>query len=310
MRWGICVDEHCRHSQMKRRNKALMKIILLLIVLAGMIWMSTPEATAQSDSVAIEPTSSSEMVMRTHWTRSTKFSLSQETGNWEKTIFADSQLDTSKLVVPYTTLYGTYSLQTSFPSYGFENEWSFHLGNLTKDDDFLALNLGIGGVYGTIPKTGISNQAVTIRYYGTSSGTTLKQGTATYTYDIRGTYAAGSVPLTLEWRYGMKAVSLNVRVGIIYRLASVTAEHKFFANGFPADYDVSKNEGRFTYFNDNDLTESFDHKVSKLLFDALPFAGLSTRLPLTSWAGTDDGYGIIVGADFGAMTRLYIALSY
>ena len=295
---------------MNLRDEALMKIALLLPILVGVNWMNTPEATAQSDSAAIQRAFSSEMVIRTHWTRNAKFSLSQESGNWEKTIFAAAQLDTSKLVVPYTTLYGTYSLQTSFSSYGFENEWSFHLGSLTKDDDFLVLNLGIGGVYGTIPKTGISNQAVTIRYYGTSSGNTLKQGTAGYTYSVGGTYSAASVPLTLEWRYGMKPVSLNVRVGIIYRLASVTAEHKFLANGFPADYDVTRNEGRFTYFKDNDLTESFDLKVTQLLFDALPFAGLSTRLPLTSWAGTDDGYGIIVGADFGAMTRLYFALSY
>ena len=305
-----CVGGHHRNSQLNRKDNASMKIALLLVVLAGMGWMNTPEATAQTDSVAAQPTSPSEMVIRTHWTRNAKISLSQESGNWDKTIFADPELDTSKIVVPYTTLYGTYSLQTSFSSYGFENEWGVPLGNLTKDDDFLVLNLGIGGVYGTIPKTGISNQAVTIRYYGTSSGNILKQGTATYTYSIRGTYAAASIPLSLEWRYGLKPVSLNVRVGIIYRLASVTAEDKFLANGFPADYDVSRNEGRFTYFKDSELTESFDHKISNLLFDALPFAGLSARLPLSSWAGTDEGYGIIVGADFGAMTRFYIALSY
>ena len=287
-----------------------MKIASLVVVLGGMIWMSTSQATAQTDSVAIQPASPSEMVIRTHWTLNLKFFLSRESGNWDRTIFADSELDTSKLVVPYRTLYGAYSLQTSFSSYGFENEWSFHLGNLTNDDDFLVLSLGIGGVYGTIPKAGISNQTVALSYYGTSSGNSLKQGTATYSYSIRGTYTAGSVPLTLEWRYGQKPVSLNVRVGIIYRLASVTAEHKFSANGFPADYDISRNEGRFTYFTDNDLTESFDHKVSQLLFDALPFAGLSVRLPLSSWVGTDEGYGIIIGADFGTMTRLYVALSY
>ena len=287
-----------------------MKIALLLSILVGLSWVHTPEATAQTDSVVIEPILPNEMVIRTHWTRNAKLFRSQESGNWDNTTFADAQLDTSKLVVPYAILYGAYALPTSFSSYGFENEWSFPLGNLSKNDDFLVLDLGIGGVYGTVPTTGISSQAVPIRYYGTASGNTLNQGTATYTYSIRGTYVAASIPLMLEWRHGMKPVSVNVRVGILYRLAHVTAEHKFLANGFPADYDISKNEGRFTYFNDNERTESFDHKISQLLFEAQPCIGLSIRLPLSSWTGTDEGYGIIVGADFGAISRLYLAVSY
>ena len=287
-----------------------MKIAPLLSILVVMSWANMAKATAQTDSMITEQTSTPGIVIRTHWTRNVKFFRTQESGNWDNTTFADTELDTSKLVVPSATLYGALTLPTSFPSYGFENEWSIPLGNLTKEDDFLFLILGIGGVYGTIPETRISNQTVPIRYYGTASGNTLNQGTATYTYTIRGAYAAASIPLMLEWRYGMKPVSLNVRVGILYRLASVTAEHKFLADGFPADYDVSRNEGRFTYFKGNELTESFEHKISHLLFQALPCFGVSTRLPLSSWNGTDEGYGIIVGADFGAATRLFIAVSY
>jgi hypothetical protein len=58
------------------------------------------------------------------------------------------------------------------------------------------------------------------------------------------------------------------------------------------------------------MTESFDHKISSILFAAIPCIGISTRLPLASQAGTDEGYGIIVGADFGTTTRLYVAVSY
>lgn len=286
-----------------------MKIRFLLSILACLTWLVVLEAKAQIDSSIGEPTSRPKAVAITHWSRAAKFFWSHETGNWDNSSFDDAELDTSKLVIPRATIYGTIALSTSFSTYGFENEWSIALGTLTSDDDVLALDLGIGGMYGTIAKSGVSNQVVPISYYSTSSGHPL-QGTATYSYSIHGSYVGASIPLMLEWRYGMKPVSLNVRVGVLYRIASVTADRSFSANGFPQDYDVSRNEGRFTYFNDYKMTESFDHKISQLFFAAVPSAGISMRLPLTSQAGTDEGYGIIVGADFGATTRLYIAVSY
>ena len=108
----------------------------------------------------------------------------------------------------------------------------------------------------------------------------------------------------------MKPVSLNGRVGMLYRIASVTANRRLSANGFPQDYDVSMNEGRFAYFDDNEMTESFDRKISQLVIAAIPSVGISARLPLTSQTGNGEGAGIIVGADIGAATRLYIAVSY
>ena len=191
-----------------------------------------------------------------------------------------------------------------------EHEWNIALGNLTHDDDLGVLDLGIGGLFGAIPKTGVSNQVVPISYYSSASGHPLKQGTATYTYSIQGSYVGATIPLMLEWRYGMKPVSLNGRVGMLYRIASVTANRRLSANGFPQDYDVSMNEGRFAYFDDNEMTESFDRKISQLVIAAIPSVGISARLPLTSQTGNGEGAGIIVGADIGAATRLYIAVSY
>ena len=268
------------------------------------------EATAQIDSSISESTSRPEVVTITHWSRNAKLFWSHESADWKNNSFDDAELDTSKLVITRGTIYNMITLPTTFSTYGFENEWSIALGSLTSGDDLVTLDLGIGGVYGAIPKTGVSNQVVPISYYSTSSGHPLKQGTATYAYSIHGSYVAANIPLMLEWRYGMKSISLNVRVGMQYRIASVTADRSFSASGFPQDYDVSRNEGRFTYFNDYEMTESFDHKISQLLFAAIPCVGISTRLPLSSWTGTDEGYGIIVGADFGAATRLYIAVSY
>ena len=268
------------------------------------------EATAQIDSSIGEPTSRPKVVTITRWSRDAKLFWSQGSGNWDNSSFDDAVLDTSKLVISRATLYGMFALSTSFSTYGFENEWSIAFGSLTHDDDLVVLDLGIGGLYGAIPETGVLNQVVPISYYSTSSGHPPKQGTATYTYSIHGTYVGANIPVMLEWRYGMKPVSLNVRVGILYRFAYVTADRRFSANGFPQDYDVSKNEGRFAYFNDYEITESFDRKISQLTFAALPSVGISTRLPLTSHTGIDEGYGIIVGADFGAATRLYIAVSY
>ena len=287
-----------------------MKIKLLLSILFGLSCLITDEAAAQIDSSISETISRSKIAALTHWSRDTKLFRSQESADWKNNTFDDSELDTSKLVITRGTIYNTVTLPTSFSTYGFENEWSVALGSLTRGDDLVVLDLGIGGVYGAIPKTGVSNQLVPISYYSTSSGNPLKQGTATYAYSIKGTYAAANIPLMLEWRYGLKSVSLNVRVGILYRIASVTADRSFSANEFPQDYDVSRNEGRFTYFNDSKMTESFDHKISQILFAAIPCIGISTRLPLSSQIDTDEGYGIIVGADFGAATRLYIALSY
>lgn len=267
-------------------------------------------ATAQIDSSIGDSASRPKVVTITHWSRAAKLFWSHEPAIWDNSSFADAELDTSKLVVPRATFYGMFPLSTSFSTYGFENEWSIAFGNLTHDDDLLVLDLGIGGLYGAVPETRVSNQVVAISYYSTSSGQPLKQGTVTYSYSIRGTYVAANIPLMLEWRYGIKPISLNVRVGILYRIAYVTADRKFSANGFPQDYDVSRNEGRFTYFNNHEMTESFDHKISQLFFAALPCIGISTRLPLTSQMGADEGYGIIVGADFGAAPRLYIAVSY
>jgi hypothetical protein len=287
-----------------------MKTKLLLSILVGLSWLFTAEATAQIDSSTGEPISRPMVVTTTHWSRDAKLYWSHEAGNWDNSSFADAELDTSRLVVPRAAFYGMFPLSTSLSTYGFEIEWSIAFGTLIHDDDLLVLNLGIGGLRGVVPETMVSNQVAQISYYSTLSGNPPKQGTATYAYSIRGTYAAANIPLMLEWRYGMKPISLNVRVGILYRIASVTADRKFSATGFPQDYDVSRNKGRFTYFNDNEMTESFDHKISQLFFAAIPFVGISTRLPLTSQTDIDEGYGIIVGADFGAATRLYIAVSY
>lgn len=287
-----------------------MKIRSLLSILVGLGWLFMVEATAQIGSSIGDSTSRPNVVTITHWSRDAKLFWSQGSGNWDNSSFADAELDTSKLVIPRAALYETITLSTSFSTYGFENEWSIAFGNLTHDDDLLVLDLGIGGLFGAIPETGVSNQVVPISYDSTSSGHSLKQGTATYAYNIHGSYVGATIPLMLEWRYGMKPISLNVRVGMLYRIAYVTVDRRFSANGFPRDYDVSRNEGRFTYFNDNEMTESFDHKISQLTFAALPSVGISTRLPLTSQTGIDEGYGIIVGADFGAATRLYIAVSY
>ncbi len=294
----------------KLRQVNFMKIKSLLSTLVGLSCLFMVEATAQIGSSIGDSTSRTKVGTITHWSRDAKLFWSQGFGNWDNSSFADAELDTSKLVVPHATFYEVLALSTSFATYGFENEWSIAFGNLTHDDDLLVLDLGIGGLYGLIHETGVSNQVVPISYNSTSSGHPLTQGTATYNYSIHGTYVAANIPLMLEWRYGMKPVSLNVRVGIHYRIAYVTADRKFSTNGFPLDYDVSRNKGHFAYFNDYEMTESFDRKISQLFFAALPSMGISTRLPLTSQTGSDEGYGIIVGADFGAATRLYIAVSY
>ena len=306
----IFAAQHLERDCLGQVKVNLMKIKLLLSILVALSWLFIVEATAQIDSSIGDSTSRPTVVTITHWSRDAKLFWSQGSGNWDNSSFDDAELDTSKLVVSRAILYGKFGLSTSFSTYGFENEWSIAFGNLTHGDDLVVLDLGIGGLYGAVPETGVLNQVVPISYYSTSSGHPLKQGTATYAYSIHGSYVGATIPLTLEWRYGLKPISLNVRVGMLYRIAYVTAERRFSANGFPQDYDVSRNEGRFAYFNDNEMTESFDHKISQLFFAAIPFVGISTRLPLTSQTDIDEGYGIIVGADFGAATRLYIAVSY
>jgi len=243
----------------------------------------------------------------THWSTSLKVFTSQESYGWDKNAFDDPVLDTSKLVISRATVYEAITLATAYSTRGFENEWNIALGKLTDRDDLMVLDLGIGGVFGSIPKTAVSDQIVPISYYSSSQGNPLKQGTAQYTYSISGSYAGATIPLALEWRYGLTPISLNTRLGILYRIASVTVDRKLSASGFPGDYDVSLNEGRFTYFNDHDLTESFSRKASQLIISAAPCIGISARLPFTS---VDEGYGLIVGADFGMATRLYLAISY
>ena len=287
-----------------------MKIRFLLSILACLTWLAVVKAKAQIDSSIGESPSRPKAIAITHWSSAAKFFWSRETGNWDNSSFDDAELDTSKLVIPRATIYGTIALSTSFTTFGFENEWSIALGSLTTDDDVVALDLGIGGLFGSIAQTGVSGQPVPISYYSTSPSHLFKQGTATYAYSIHGSYVGASIPLMLEWRYGVRPVSLNVRVGMLYRIASVTADRSLSVNGFPQDYDVSMNEGRFSYFYDSQMKESFDRKISQLFFAAIPSVGLSARLPMTSQAGTDEGYGLIVGADFGATTRLYIAVSY
>ncbi len=278
-----------------------MKIKLLLCIFTLLSWSITEEASAQTDSVAGDVTSV------THWSNNLKLFVSEESYGWDKNAFDDAVLDTSKLVISRAVVYGAVTLATSYSTRGFENEWNIALGKLTSRDDLMVLDLGIGGVFGAIPKAVISDQVASISYYSNSPGNPLKQGTATYTYSIQGSYVGATIPLVLEWRYGMKPISLNGRLGILYRIASVTVDRKLSANGFPQDYDVPLNEGRFTYFNDYDLTENFNRKASQLIIAAIPCVGISARLPLTS---VDKGYGLIVGADFGTATRLYIAVSY
>ena len=284
-----------------------MKIKLLLSTFLGLSWLFTVEAAAQIDSSTNESTLQPKEATVTHWSTNLKLFISQESYGWDKNAFDDAVLDTSKLVISRATVYGAIALATSFSTRGFENEWNIALGKLTSHDDLMVIDLGIGGVFGSIPKTSVSNQVASISYYSNSPGNPLKQGTATYSYSINGSYVGATIPLVLEWRYGIKPISLNGRIGILYRIASVTVDRKLSANGFPQDYDVSMNEGRFAYFNDYDLTEDFNRKASQLVIAAIPCFGISARLPFTS---VDEGYGLIVGADFGVATRLYVALSY
>jgi hypothetical protein len=285
----------------------LMKIKLLLSIFLGLSWLFMAEAAAQIDSSSNESALRPEEVSVTHWSTNLKLFVTQESYGWDKNAFDDAVLDTSKLVISRAAVYGALSLATSYSTRGFENEWNIALGKLTNHDDLMVIDLGIGAVFGSISKTTVSNQVTSISYYSNSPGNPLKQGTAAYTYSIQGSYVGATIPLLLEWRYGMKPVSLNGHIGILYRIASVTVDRKLSANGFPQDYDVSMNEGRFTYFNDYDLTENFDRKASQLIIAAIPSVGISARLPFTA---VDRGYGVIVGADFGMATRLYIAISY
>ncbi|MGA7159717.1 MAG: hypothetical protein WBZ48_01865 [Bacteroidota bacterium] len=278
-----------------------MKIRYLVAIIVCLSELLAEGAFAQTDSLAGEKTTV------TSWSTNLKVFVSDESYGWDVNSFDDAVLDTSKLVISRAGVYGAISLATSFSTRGFENEWNIALGKLTHHDDLMVIDLGIGGVFGSIPKTVVSNQAASISYYSNSPGNPLKQGTATYTYSIQGSYVGATIPLMLEWRYGMKPISLNGRIGMLYRIASVTVDRKLSANGFPQDYDVSMNEGRFAYFNDYDLTENFDRKVSQLIIAAIPCIGISARLPFTS---VDEGYGLIVGADFGMATRLYVAITY
>ncbi|MGA9408614.1 MAG: hypothetical protein WBW71_15885 [Bacteroidota bacterium] len=278
-----------------------MKITLLVAIFVGLSSLLINRVQAQSDS------STAEAITVTQWSNNLKVFVGQESYAWDKNAFDDAVLDTSKLVISRATVYEAITLATSYSTRGFENEWNIALGKLTQQDDLMVLDLGIGGVFGSIPKSVLSNQIASISYYSNSPGNPLRQGTATYTYSISGSYVGATIPLMLEWRYGMKPISLNGRLGILYRIASVTVDRKLSADGFPQDYDVSMNEGRFTYFNDNDLTENFNRKASQLIIAAIPCVGVSARLPFSS---IDQGYGIILGADFGTATRLYIAISY
>lgn len=284
-----------------------MKLQALLLTLLALSWLFIVEAAAQSDSSNTESSSRPDDAAITHWSNSLKLFVSRESYAWDKNAFDDPVLDTSKLVISRASVYEEITLATSFSTRGFENEWNIALGKLTRRDDLVVLDLGIGAVFGSIPKTLISNQTASISYYSNVAGNPLRQGTATYAYSINGSYVGATIPLLLEWRYGMKPVSLNGRLGILYRIASVSVDRKLTADGFPQDYDVSMNEGRFTYFDDNELTETFNRRVSQLIIEAIPCVGVSARLPFTS---TDKGYGLIIGADIGTATRLYIAISY
>ena len=284
-----------------------MKIKLLLSICVGLSWLFMVEAAAQIDSSLTKSTLLPEEAAVTHWSTNVKLFVSQESYSWDKNAFDDAVLDTSKLVISRATVYGAITLAPSVSTRGFENEWNIALGKLTSRDDLMVLDLGIGGVFGSIAKTVVSDQVASISYYSNSPGNPLKQGTAAYTYSISGSYVGATIPLVLEWRYGVKPISLNGRIGILYRIASVSVDRKLSVNGFPQDYNVAMNEGRFSYFNDYDLSENFNRKVSQLVIAAIPCFGLSARLPFTS---ADEGYGLIVGADFGTATRLYFAISY
>ena len=178
----------------------LMKIELLLSILVGMIWLLPVEAKAQQDSSRSESSPLPAAVTVTHWSRNVELFWSHESVTWDKNSFDDAVLDTSKLVISRAALYEIVALSRSFSTYGLEHEWNIALGNLTHDDDLVVLDLGIGGLFGAIPKTGVSNQVVPISYYSSASGHPLKQGTATYTYSIQGSYVGATIPLMLEWR--------------------------------------------------------------------------------------------------------------
>jgi hypothetical protein len=293
-----------------RDSVDLMKKILPFSVIAVSTLLLSAGAWAQQDTgaVASGPRLIAESV--THWSSNVKIFWSHETATWDKNSFDDAVLDTSKLVISRAQVYELVTLSRTFSTYGIENEWNIALGNLTKNDDLLVLDLGFGLLRGSIPKTEVPNHVAAISYYGTGVGHPLEQGTANYTYGIQGSYVGASIPLMVEWRYGMKPVSLNGRLGILYRIASVTVERKLLANGFPQDYDVSMNEGRLAFFNDQEMTEYFNHKISQLVISAIPCVGISMRLPLTSRTETSEGAGVIVGADIGTSTRLYVAVSY
>jgi len=278
-----------------------MKNKLFILLFIGLRWLCAEGVSAHTDSLT------GDAATVTHWSTNLKLFVSQESYSWDQNAFDDAVLDTSKLVISRASVYGAITLRNSYSTRGFENEWNIALGKLTDHDDLMVLDLGIGGVFGSISKTSESNQVASISYYSNSPGNPLKQGTATYTYSIDGSYVGATIPLLLEWRYGMKSISLNARLGILYGIASVTVDRKLSANGFPQDYDVTANEGRFTYFNDRDLTENFNRKVSQLIIAAMPCIGISARLPFTS---VDHGYGLIVGADVGSAARLYMAISY
>ncbi|HTX17647.1 MAG TPA: hypothetical protein VMG34_03215 [Bacteroidota bacterium] len=246
----------------------------------------------------------------THWSGELLFFGSRESGNWDKSTFSDPVLDTSKLVVPYTALYDLFTLARQYTTVGFENEWTIPLGKLTSKDDCILVDLGFGFVRGTIPKTSVVDQVTPISYFSTAAGHPLVSGTASYSYSIRGSYFGATVPLILEWRYGISPLALSARLGILYRIASVSAEHRYTAGSLPVDFDVASNEGRYTDFNDAQLSQSIDHRVSELVISAIPSFGFSARLPFSLSNGTDSGWGIIVGIDVGGATRGYVGLSY
>ena len=285
-----------------------MKRKLLLAIFVGL--MPAGAAMAQMDSTLDHSGSQTSAVTFTHWSNSVKLFWSHEKANWDKNSFDDAVLDTSRLVISRAQAYELLSLSTSFSTYGLENEWNVALGKLTEGDDLVLLDLGFGLLRGAIPKTQVAGQITSLSYISSGSGHPLRAGSANYSYSIQGTYVGVTVPLMVEWRYGLNPVSLNARVGMLYRIDSVSVDRKLSASGFPQDYDAALNDGRFDFFDGNTLTENYHQKVSELVIAAIPAFGVSARLPLTSQAGKSGGPGMIIGADFGLSTRVYLAFSY
>jgi hypothetical protein len=160
----------------------LVKTKLFLSIFVGLSWSLTEGVLAQSDSLT------GEVATVTHWSTNLRLFESHDSYSWDFNAFDDPVLDTSNLVISRASLYEAITLATSFSTRGFENEWNIALGKLTNRDDLIVLDIGIGGVFGSIPKTMVSNQVASISYYSNSPGNPLKQGTATYTYSIDGSY--------------------------------------------------------------------------------------------------------------------------